>query len=76
MNQYDPMFDLKINLCHCDLYFMVQWFCLLPRRLFHVETSLFGIINPYDPTHDLKVNVSHCDIYLMVQRFRYILNTI
>ena len=24
MNQYDPMFDLKINICHCDLYFMVQ----------------------------------------------------
>ena len=24
MNQYDPMFDLKINVGHCDLYFMVQ----------------------------------------------------
>ena len=22
MNQYDPMFDLKINVGHCDLYFM------------------------------------------------------
>ena len=24
MSQYDPMFDLKINVGHCDLYFMVQ----------------------------------------------------
>ena len=24
----DPMFDLKINVGHCDLYFMVQWFAL------------------------------------------------
>ena len=25
MNQYDPSHDLKINVGHCDLYFMVQW---------------------------------------------------
>ena len=24
MNQYDPRFDLKINVGHCDLSFMVQ----------------------------------------------------
>ena len=24
MSQYDPIFDLKINVGHCDLYFMVQ----------------------------------------------------
>ena len=24
MSQYDLMFDLKINVGHCDLYFMVQ----------------------------------------------------
>ena len=24
MNQYDPTFDLKINVGHCDLYSMVQ----------------------------------------------------
>ena len=24
MNQYDARFDLKINVGHCDLYFMVQ----------------------------------------------------
>ena len=26
MNQYDPTLDLKINVGHCDLYFMFQWF--------------------------------------------------
>ena len=26
MSQYDPSFDLNINVGHCDLYFMVQWF--------------------------------------------------
>ena len=26
VNQYDPMFHLKINVSQCDLYFMVQWF--------------------------------------------------
>ena len=36
MSQYDPMFDLKINVGHCDLYFMVQWFCLIYWRLFDI----------------------------------------
>ena len=69
MNQYDPMFDLKINVGHCDLYFMVQWLCLIPWRLFHLWTSLFWILNQYDPTHDLKINAGHCDLYFMVQWF-------
>ena len=25
----DPIIDVKIYLCWCDLYFMVQWFCLI-----------------------------------------------
>ena len=29
MSQYDTTFDLEINVDRCDLYFMVQWFCLL-----------------------------------------------
>ena len=29
MSQYDPMFDHKIFVAHCDLYFMVEWFCLI-----------------------------------------------
>ena len=38
MFQYDMTFDLKINVGHCDLYFMVQWFCLIAWRLFDMNT--------------------------------------
>ena len=34
MGQYDPTYDLKINVGLSDLYFMVQWFCLISPRLF------------------------------------------
>ena len=43
ISQYDPLFDLKMNVCHCDLYFTVQWFYLISWRLFDVCTSYFGI---------------------------------
>ena len=49
MSQYDPEFDLKIYVGHCDLYSMVQWFCLTSWRLFDVWTILFGIMSQYDP---------------------------
>ena len=44
MNQYDPKFDLRINVIHCDLYFMVQWFCLVSWRLFDVWIWCMNII--------------------------------
>ena len=69
MSQYDTTFDLKINVGHCDLYFMVQWFCLISWRLFNVWTSYFRIMSQYDPTFDLKINVGHFDLYFMVQWF-------
>ena len=53
-------FDLKINTGHCDLYFMVQWFCRVSWRLFDVCTSYFGSMNQYDLMFDLKINVGHC----------------
>ena len=34
----------KINVGHCNLYFMVQWFCL-SWRLFDIWTSYFGIMS-------------------------------
>ena len=43
MRHYDQTFDLKINVGHCDLYFMVQWFCLISWRLFDVCRSYFEI---------------------------------
>ena len=64
-----PRFDLRINVGHCDLYFMVQWFCLVSWRLFDVWTPLFGIVNQYDPTLDSKINVGHCDLYFIVKWF-------
>ena len=63
LSEYDsawPDVWPKINVGHCDLYFMVQSLCLKPWRLIHVWTSLFGIMNQYDPINDLKINVGHC----------------
>ena len=66
MSQYDPMFDLKIFVGHCDLYFIVQWFFLISWELFSGWTSYFGIMSQYDPTSDLKIFVGQCDLYFMV----------
>ena len=52
-----------------DLYFRVQWFCLISWRLFDVWISYFGIMSQYDTTFNLKINVGHCDLYFMVQWF-------
>ena len=68
MCQYDLTCDLKINVGHCDLYFMVQWVCLISWRLFNVWTSYFAIVSQYDRMFDLKIN-GHCDLYFMVQWF-------
>ena len=57
MSSHDPTFDCKINAGHCDLFFMVHWFCLLSWRLINVWTSYFEIMSQYDPTFDLKINV-------------------
>ena len=56
------------NVGHCDLYFMVQWLCLIPWRLFHVWTALFGIMNQYDLTHHFEIHVGH-HLYITVQWF-------
>ena len=56
MSQFDPTFDLKRNVGHCDLYFMVQWFCLISWRLFDIWTPYFGIMSQYDPMFDPKNN--------------------
>ena len=69
IGQYDQTFDLKVNVSHCDLCFMIQWFCLISWRLFDACTSYLGIMNQYDLLFDLKVNVGHCDLYFMVQWF-------
>ena len=50
----------------CDLYFMVQWFCLISSRLFDAWVSYFQIMRECDPNFDLKVNISQHDLYFMV----------
>ena len=54
---------------HHDLYFTVQWFCLISWRLFDVQTPYFGILSQYGLTFDLKINVGHCNLYFMVHWF-------
>ena len=69
MSQYDPVFDLIINVGHCDLYFAAQWFCLISWRLFDVWTSYLGLWVSMTPTFDLKINVGNYGPYFMVQWF-------
>ena len=66
MGQYDPMFDLKVNVGLCDLYFMVQCLCLISPRLFDGWVSYFQIMRQCDPNFDLKVSISQHDLYFMV----------
>ena len=61
---------------HHDLYFTVQWFCLISWRLFDVRTSYFGIISQYDLTFDLKINVGHWPVFYGSLILPYILKTI
>ena len=58
LSQYDPKFYLKINIGHCDLYFMALWFWVI-SWLFDVWTSYLGIKGQYDLTFDLKINVTY-----------------
>ena len=44
MNQYDLTHDLKINIGYRDLYFMVQWFCLISWRLW----CMYIILSKYE----------------------------
>ena len=44
MSQYDPTFDLKINVGHCDLYFMVQWLCLILKTIW-CTNIIIGIMH-------------------------------
>ena len=54
MSQCDATFDLKMNVGHSNLYFMVQWFFLISWRLFYGWLSYFWILSQYDTTFDLK----------------------
>ena len=66
MGQYDLTFDLKINVGLCDIYFMVQGFCLKNPRLFYACVSYIKIMKQCDPNFDLKVNIRQHDLYFMI----------
>ena len=63
MGQYDLMLDLKIKVGQCNLYFMVQWFCLISWRLFDVLTWYLGIMSQYDLMLDLEIKVGHWPLF-------------
>ena len=44
--QYGLPFDLKINVGLCDLYFMVQWLCLISPRLFSDNETVWPKLWP------------------------------
>ena len=43
MSQYDPKFDLKINIGHCDIYFMVSDFALHLEDYLLYEHNTLGL---------------------------------
>ena len=63
LSQYDPMSDLKIFIGHCDLYFIVQWFCLISWRLFDVWTLYFVIMSQCNGAFALKQCRSQWSIF-------------
>ena len=56
-SQCDMTFDLKINVGHSDLYFMVQWFCPISWRLWMMNIILWD--SQCDKTFVLKINVTY-----------------
>ena len=65
-NWCDATFDLKINVGHSELYFMVQWLHILSWRLLD-GLSNFWIMSQCNSTFDLKINIGHSDLYFTVQ---------
>ena len=45
---------------HSELYFMVQWFCLIFWRLWYMWISYFVVMSQYDTIFDLKIPVCVC----------------
>ena len=65
----DPIIDVKIYLCWCDLYFMVQWFLPYILNAICWINVTPGILVPCDPMNDHLLYLGHCDLYFMLQWF-------
>ena len=66
----DPIIDVKIYLCWCDLYFMVQWFCLISWILCWINVTP-GILVPCDPMNDHLLYLGHCDLISCFSDFAF-----
>ena len=66
MNHYDPTFDLKIIVGHCDIFHspVILGYILKTIWCMNIILQDYWL---YDHIFDLKVNVCHCDLYFMVQ---------
>ena len=65
----------KNKIGHCDLYFMVLWFCLISWKLIG-WTSYFGTMNQYDPIWHQNIYRSLWPIFHGPLILPYILKTI
>ena len=54
MSKCDAAFDLKMNVGHSDLYFIVWWFCLVSSRLFDGWIAKFWLMSQFDASIDPK----------------------
>ena len=52
-----------MNVSHCDLYFMLQWFYPISERSFGKWTSYFQIIKYYDTMFGHNMNAGQYDLY-------------
>ena len=76
MSQYDPTFDLKINVGHCDLYIFHDpvILCNILKTFWCMNIIIWcmNIILRIMSQYDLKINVGLYDLYFMVQWFSVI----
>ena len=58
--------DLVLLVRHCDLYFMVQYFCLILQHCF-MDLLILKLFVQYDTSNELIVLICQYDLYFMVQ---------
>ena len=76
MSQYDTTFDFKIDVGHYDLYFMVQWVCLISWRLFDMNTILLDYVSVWPNVWSKNKCMSLWPIFHGPVILSYILKTI
>ena len=59
----------KYGIGHCDIYFMVQRFCLISWSLLDCWMSYIRLMSRCDAMIDLIIDVGHSELYLIGQWF-------